>query len=387
MRRFLFVAICLAPTLAAADDPIIGGTATKVGDFPSTVAIEVGQGLCSGELIQPDWVMTAAHCVDPAVVGEPDQAGVTASVRVHIGTVDINTQQGMVFTAKETFGDPGFNINDLGHNDLGLIHLSMAVSGVTPALINLHAADAPVGTVVTLVGFGTTELGAQGPAGTQFALAGRTTEDCAMAPSDLGPPPSNANMLCFSQSDSKGTCEGDSGGPAFAMIGGKTKIVGVTSFGDNNCGEFGADTRIDAEKAFVLQHIPDVECNTDDDCASTQSRTCFDHQCILQPFGSGAIGATCAGGSDCDDGSCGTGPAATGSGTQMLCTLTCTPGAADACPSGFDCLAAGSSGACWPDPNGGGSGGGCCDSSGQGGGTAVMGVLIVGGVIRRRRRA
>ena len=149
-----------------------------------------------------------------------------------------------------------------------------------------------------------------------------------------------------------------------------------------NCTQFGADTRIDAEKAFLLANIPDIECATDDDCASSDPRTCVNHVCLLAPGSPGALGATCTNTSDCDAGTCGTGPTATGSGTETLCTVTCTPGADGACPAGFDCLAAGDTGACWP---GAGDSGGCCDAGNHGAPTAFAGMLLFGLVLRRRR--
>ena len=61
----------------------------------------------------------------------------------------------------------------------------------------------------------------------------------------------DANLLCFNQTSGKGKCNGDSGGPSFATIDGTLLEVGITSFGDQNCQQFGADTRVDAEKEFI----------------------------------------------------------------------------------------------------------------------------------------
>lgn len=48
---------------------ILGGDVAKVGQFPWHVAIRTRnlkkeRGICGGALIEREWVLTAAHCMD-----------------------------------------------------------------------------------------------------------------------------------------------------------------------------------------------------------------------------------------------------------------------------------------------------------------------------------
>jgi hypothetical protein len=226
-----------------------------------------------------------------------------------------------------------------------------------------------------MVGYGATEQNAMGTVGTEFVLSGRASESCSKLPPLAGATASDDNLLCYSQTDGKGKCEGDSGGPSFAVIDGTTKVVGTTSFGDTACAQLGTDTRPDAEHRFLYAHIPDLECTTDAMCDG--GRSCYSGQCVLPPGMTGAIGQSCSKDSECDTGECNTAPDG-----SKVCAIECAVSDGSAgCPADFKCEEAGSASSCFD-----GHGAGCCDAGGRGGSTAVgLGGLVVFATRRRRR--
>jgi len=154
-------------------------------------------------------------------------------------------------------------------------------------------------------------------------------------------------------------------------------LVAVTSFGDQQCASYGANTRVDIEQPFMVQHVTDlIGCLSDSDCP--MYRTCFSHRCIAEPFGPNGIGTVCNTAADCDSSEC-----AISSQDGSRCSLTCTVSDSSSCPGGFECLrATGDLGACWP------TSGGCCDAGGAGGPpTMVVGIGLVALGLRRKRRS
>jgi uncharacterized protein (TIGR03382 family) len=369
MRRTATLAFLLMSSAAASaspdgNAPILGGTQATAGQYPSVVALELstpeGEALCTGTLITKDWVLTAAHCVLGLSAGD---------VKVHFNTVNVFSSPGTVRTASMAIAKPGFSLNTLGKNDIGLVKLSEPMTDIKPTAVNLDPTKAPVGITVTMVGFGATAVGGGGAIGVEYVVQ-QTSIGCnAFVGSD-------SDLLCFSQVNGKGKCEGDSGGPSFAMINGQLTEVGITSFGDQDCSQYGADTRTDAERDFILQYVPELYCEYDSDCGD--GRRCFNKSCITAPFTEGGVGADCTQASECDSGICAS------DGDNQYCSMSCTVGAGGACPDGLECLDTGdgNNGACWPKSDG----GGCCSATGGDAATGLLGFAFLGFVFSRGRR-
>ncbi|HET9626807.1 MAG TPA: trypsin-like serine protease, partial [Kofleriaceae bacterium] len=259
-------------------------------------------------------------------------------------------------------------------HDIGLIELAQAIDDVTPSPINLLASAAPAGVRVTTVGYGSQAGGDGGAVGVELQLQDRPTVTCPSL--KIG---SDANLLCFSETDGTNTCQGDSGGPSFAMIKGALTVVGVTSFGDVNCAKFGASTRTDAELDFLAAHVPDlVGCLQNADCGA--GSICFNHLCYLGPGERSGLGATCLEATDCASQTC-----AESSQDGNRCSLACVVGTDNACPSGFECLKAHDDvGACWPSETAGCQAGGSRSAGGPAASLLGLGMLAL--VMRRRAR-
>jgi hypothetical protein len=338
-----------------------------VGEFPTTVAVSNG-GLCTGTLIAPELVLTAAHCLTPSLLGASSQEQVTANTQVVFDSDDLFSGGGRAVRAAETYPHPGFSINNLGDNDIGLIRLAQPVTDREPTPINRFHDDAPVGMSVTMVGYGVSQVGGNS-AGRLYVLPEKKATSC----SSYGA--ADANLLCYSQTDGSGKCEGDSGGPSYATIDGIQRVVGVTSFGDQNCAQFGADTRVDAELDFLYSVAPELQCQADGVCNEacgagglpadsdcplcSKDSECGDDQvcandgrCVPAPFTPGGDGSACASNDECGSGICAS------DSEGGLCTSSCDSD--DQCLDGFACVAAGNSNVCWPaqDDDGGCSVGG-----------------------------
>jgi secreted trypsin-like serine protease len=281
------------------EQAIVGGTADTGDPAVVLVIAEVGTmaSLCTGEVVSPHVVLTAAHCLDPSVVG------MGATYKVYSGNNITTAHPSDLLAVKETHFDMQFNIKDLpsGH-DVGVVILENPIN-VTPMVMNrMSIGNSQVNQSVRLVGFGITS---------STDTMGQTAGIKRQTTTTLGGV--TGTLLEFSDPNHL-TCEGDSGGPALMMYGGQEVIVGITSFGDQACMQMSDDTRIDLyADSFVQPYIDQF-----DPTASGG-------------FPPGSIGADCAGSAECSSNVC------AHSGSSGFCTAMCDPNSDTSCPKGLHC--------------------------------------------------
>jgi secreted trypsin-like serine protease len=221
-------------------------------DDPSVVVL-VGQvpgsqfaTLCTATVVSPHVVLTAAHCVDPDVVGG------NAKFSVLLGPVIDHPAASDYHSVAEVHYHPDFDKNDVTKGgDIGVAVLDKALDLPPRPMNRSHLTTEMIGQSARLVGYGQTS-------GTD--TTGATAGVRRVATTVMG---SYTDKLVNFGTPGTGTCEGDSGGPAFMTVDGTEVIVGVVSFGDQACAELGVDTRVDVfaqdwVDPFIMSADPDM---------------------------------------------------------------------------------------------------------------------------------
>jgi hypothetical protein len=221
-----------APAAAVTHGSADGDLHPSVGGLVASKAYSDGTWLyCSGTLMSPTIFVTAAHCGDE---GE--------SVRVAFSSA--YTDGDPVYTG--TFhADPLYNWRESNPDDLAVVVLDSAVSGITPALLPAAGSlsDLPAKQVITGVGYGAYEVTNQ-PGGHHFLY-----DDVRMyAAGTLNA--TNKSWLRISENPATGNgggCYGDSGGPNF--VGDSNINAAITITGDAICRATNVAYRLDTPSA------------------------------------------------------------------------------------------------------------------------------------------
>ncbi len=233
-----------APAPAWTHSGIIGGEETT--GWPAVGAYLIGgqAGLCTGTLVAPDVVLTAAHC---EVLGnDADQFFLGPSI----------FEAGETIAVVSTDSHPYYNAETKEH-DLAILRLEQPVE-IEPMALNLAAVDDSwFGTVLHAVGYGNADVYNGEILGTK-----RETD---LDFSDW------SDSLIWHESEGHNTCSGDSGGPIFVQQGPDWVVAGVASFvypaseGEDYCSGGGGNARVDIDLEFLSDHVEGLPVGDDDD--------------------------------------------------------------------------------------------------------------------------
>lgn len=266
--RLAATAVAVLGLWTAPAGAVVGGSAVPPGQLRAVANVQVsGVFGCSGTLIAPTWVMTAAHCGSltgvltsgtvPTALPFP-----AAAYRVYLDTVRADGEGGERHAVRRVVVAEQYTIAGGGAGDLALLEL--AEPSKAPPIRVAARGERRLwnpGALATIAGFGLTSQDAQQPPDGMQRARVPIQPDAACA-NAYGSQFDPDTMLCagYPQGGTD-TCQGDSGGPLLVRLRtGRQRLVGATSFGQG-CGQAGAPgvyARVAADplRAFVGRIAP-----------------------------------------------------------------------------------------------------------------------------------
>lgn len=232
----------------------------------ATVALYVEQSegrtvsqmnFCTGTLIAEDVVLTAAHCfADFAEEMNESVENLSRKVSVGFGlpVVKSNRDKKVEFrTIKSVVVHPEYKVGAVEEafktpmKDVALIYLNdVAPKTARPAKLLQDASVLKKGTELTLAGYG---LVLAFP----FSIQAKRLMKVNVT---IDNPALTEVQFTYMAQNSRGSCSGDSGGPAYLVTEDDDLIVaGVTSWGDFYCQSIGAYTSVPAMHSWIEETI------------------------------------------------------------------------------------------------------------------------------------
>ena len=229
----------VSPSLAQEAPPVVNGSTTSDYEAIGVLLACSRSGcssFCSGNLVDSNWVVTAAHCVE--ALDEYVRYGYDGYFGVGPDVGSLTDYQLISSYAEH----PSYNASSL-RNDIGMVELDAGgITSVSPVAMNTDSINSSwVGTDLRYVGYGITGDGRGGSGTKRFG-------DIPIYDYD--------SYFVVSYDGRVNVCQGDSGGAGLLMSGSSYTLVAVNSYVTPSCdGGATGGTRVDQYISWIDGYV------------------------------------------------------------------------------------------------------------------------------------